>query len=276
MKLKLFSSFLFLYLIGAIVSCTNADQTSQKNDDAMKKEKHSSHHSKDCKDVHWTYHNDETGPENWHQLCEGFAACAGNAQSPVDINTREVVKSDELQPPKIEYGETPVEIINNGHTVQFNVKGDHYATLNGKKYKLVQFHFHSPSEHTVDGKYFPLEAHFVHKNDDGTLAVLGVMFREGKANPFFEKYLEKLPAEKDTKVADNETYNPQELLPENPAYYRYKGSLTTPPCSEIVDWYVFAEPLEASQEQLEYWSKILHNNNRPVQPLNDRKIYLFE
>ncbi len=229
---------------------------------------------KNCNSVHWGYKG-ATGPDNWKTLCPDFADCGGKAQSPVNISTKETLNSENLQAIHLNYGKTKVNIVNNGHSVQFNVDAGNTANLNGKTYTLLQFHYHSPSEHTIDGKYFPLEVHFVHRRSDKDFAVIGVMFVEGKENPLFKAYLDKFPETPGEFQTDN-NIDLSDLLPENKSYYFYKGSLTTPPCSEIVNWHVLTTPLEASKEQMEKFSKILNYNNRPVMPLNGRKIKKFD
>ncbi len=252
------------------LSCTDNQHSMTSHD------KTSSHTMKgDCSQVHWSHHSGPEGPENWKNLCDGFAACGGKRQSPIDIATVKVEKDNRLRAPEFHYGQTPVEIINNGHTVQFNVTKGQYVKLNGKDYELLQFHYHAPSEHTVDGRHYPLEVHFVHKHADDDLAVLGIFFKEGKENPFLARFLDKFPPENGKYISD-EKIDLMQLLPDDKSYYYYEGSLTTPPCTEIVRWYVLKQPLEASKEQIEKFSEILNNNYRPVQPLNGRKIKLYE
>ena len=257
-----------------ILSCNNAQdkKSEEKNNIAVKQE---TSHKKDCKDVHWSHHKGKDGPENWKNLCDGFAECGGKSQSPIDIVTKLVAKSNDLKAPKFNYGKTKVNIINNSHTVQFNVDDGSTVNLNGKEYQLLQFHYHASSEHTIDGKYFPLEAHFVHKHSDTDYAVIGIMYVEGKENELFKKYLDKFPTEKGEYKSD-ELIDLLSLLPDNKSYYYYSGSLTTPPCSEVVTWYVLKNPLEASKEQIEKFSKILDNNYRPIMPLNNREIKLYD
>ncbi len=258
------------------ISCNQEKKTEQAKEKTQKTtQKEVKKEHKDCNDVHWGYGDNEEGPENWKNLCDGFSACGGKAQSPIDIKTDIAISSDELKPIAFHYGKSTVDIINNGHTVQFNVSGENTSSINDKKYKLLQFHYHTLSEHTVNGEHFPMEVHLVQKNNDKDFAVIGVMFKEGKENPLLKKYLDKFPTEKGTYKAD-ESFDLNLLLPSDKSYYYYKGSLTTPPCSEIVSWYVMKEPVEASKEQIKKFAAILHNNYRPVQPLNGRKIYKFE
>jgi carbonic anhydrase len=270
-------SIIGLLLLTAFACKENGEKTKAHQNNATVNETVKQHKKDDdCKDVHWSHHPGEHGPENWQNLCSGFSACGGKHQSPIDIDTQTVIKDSTLKAPVFHYQTSPVDIVNNGHTVQFNIQGDNTANLNGKYYKLLQFHYHSLSEHEIDHKHFPLEVHFVHKNTDTDYAVLGVMFKEGKNNLLFDKYLDKFPVKKGEYKAENEQIDLISLLPQNKSYYLYNGSLTTPPCSEVVTWYVLKTPIEASKEQLEKFSKILDNNYRPVMPLNDRKVRLFE
>ena len=143
-----------------------------------------------------------------------------------------------------------------------------------KKYKLLQFHYHALSEHKINDAHSPIEVHFVHKNNDTDFAVLGFMFKEGKEYDLFSKYLTQFPTEKGDFVSED-VIDLKELIPSNLSYYNYSGSLTTPPCSEVVNWYVLQTPQEASAEQITEFSKILHNNYRPTKPLNERKVFSY-
>ncbi len=230
---------------------------------------------KDCNNVHWSHHKGADGSENWKNLCDGFVNCGGNAQSPINIITKISETKDKLSAPKFNYGKSEVDIINNGHTVQFNIlSANNKVTLDNKEYKLLQFHYHALSEHTVDGKHFPIEVHFVHQHSDTDFAVLGVMFKQGKKNKLFTKYLEYFPKAKGL-YKSKDMIDLLSLFPSDKSYYNYKGSLTTPPCSEVVNWYVLKTPVTASKEQINQFSKILDNNFRPVQPLNKRTILSY-
>jgi len=268
-SLPLLSLLFFIVL----TSCSekekkNQESAEKKEVEQVKEDKHNK------QELHWSYKG-ETGPENWKNLSDKFVDCGGNSQSPIDIVTKNVINDESLSKPEFNYGKSKVNIINNGHTVQFNVDGNNTVKLNGKDYKLLQFHYHALSEHTIDGKYYPLEVHFVHKHADNDFAVIGLMYVEGKENDLFKNFLDKFPTEKGGKFTGEETIDLIKILPENYSYYNYNGSLTTPPCSEIVNWYVFKTPVEASKEQIEKFSKILDNNYRPVQALNGRKVKLY-
>ncbi len=261
MKTILLQSLLIISIITiSITSCT------------QKKVVVKEHQTTDCKDVHWTYEG-EHSPEHWKDLCSGFVACGGQSQSPIDIVGADVDVN--LKPIDFQYVKTSTEIVNNGHTIQFNVSQGSKIFTNGKEYQLLQFHFHALSEHTVNGNHFPVEVHYVHKNSDSDYAVIGIMYEEGEANELFTKYLANFPHEKG-KYTSTDSINLSQLLPENKSYFTYSGSLTTPPCSEIVSWYVLKNSVSASKEQILDFSKILHNNYRPVMPLNKREIKIYQ
>jgi carbonic anhydrase len=259
-----------LITIALALACFISCKTDKKN-----KTQHSEQKvEKDCKDIHWSHHDGDDGPENWKNLCVGFSECGGKSQSPIDINTESIILGEGLSAPIFDYGTSKVDIINNEHTVQFNIEEGSKVNLNGKDYQLIQFHYHALSEHTIDGEHFPLEVHFVHKHSDTDFAVLGVMFDEGGENELFKKYLSNFPTSKGEYKSDD-IINLMSLLPENKNYYYYSGSLTTPPCTEVVSWFVLENPIEASKEQIEEFSKILNNNYRPTMALNSRDILLY-
>jgi len=257
------------------LSCKDRGQNHTKETQIIENEKvEYTSSKKECEDVHWSHHKGEDGPKNWENLCDGFSDCGGNAQSPINIELKNISKKNSLIAPKFSYEKSKVAIINNLHTIQFNISGDNNVTLNGKEYKLLQFHYHTLSEHTIDGNYFPIEVHFVHKYSNNNFAVLGVMFEEGKENDLFKKYLNKFPTTKG-KFKSDDLIDLLNLLPSNKSYYNYKGSLTTPPCSEVVNWYILKSPLTASKNQIKQLSKILNNNYRPTLPLNGRTVNVY-
>jgi carbonic anhydrase len=221
--------------------------------------------------AHWGYtgHN---GPQSWGELSDKYKMCGiGMNQSPINI----VSSLDaDLEPIGFNYKTSPVEILNNGHTVQVNVASGSIIEVDGVSYELKQYHFHTPSENNINSKSFPLEAHFVHADKDGNLAVVGVMFEEGKENAQLKELWAKMPMEADvhTKLSA-EAKDINALLPESKEYYRFNGSLTTPPCSEGVKWMVLETPLTISKEQVEKFSHAVHgHNNRPIQSQNARII----
>jgi len=163
---------------------------------------------------------------------------------------------------------------NNGHTIQVDCDPGSTVIVDGFEYNLLQFHFHHPSEHTIDGRYFPMEVHFVHRNDFG-LAVLGIMVIEGAPNPLIEMLWQQIPTHAGEKSEISTPILPTALLPPSATTYRYSGSLTTPPCSEIVSWIVYHRPVELSPQQIARFAMLFANNARPVQSLNRRKL-LFD
>ncbi len=220
---------------------------------------------------HWGYSAD-VGPSHWSMLNEKFHMCSdGKEQSPINVVATE---DTELTPLSINYAQGSKSIINNGHTVQVNIKDGDTLIINGETYTLKQFHFHTPSENHINGKSFPLEAHFVHATKDGKLTVIAVMFQEGTANPTLNKIIKTFPLEKnkETKLEFSKEYL-DVVMPPKRDYYHFMGSLTTPPCSEQVNWFVLKQPQTASKEQIEAIHKeIGMDNNRPIQASNGRSI----
>jgi len=225
------------------------------------------------KSPHWTYQGD-TGPSHWGDLSPEFRFCSiGKNQSPVDIDSKRFDAN--LPPIELDYNIlTPTDIVNNGHTIQVNMWSGGEIKLDGINFELKQFHFHAPSENTIDGKHFPLEAHFVHASDKGELAVVAILFAPGPDDPTLKRLLEDLPMGKgeSNKLASNaiKTLQTTKSLSN---YYRYNGSLTTPPCTEGVRWVVMKRPFSVSKQQVEQLQKALKEpNNRPTQPLNARAV----
>lgn len=221
--------------------------------------------------VHWSYEGEE-GAENWGGLSSEFALCgSGKEQSP--INLTQAAFSD-LENIEFHYGQSAIQILNNGHMVQVNYDEGSSATIDGEVYNLVQFHFHAPSEHVVDGKSFPAEMHLVHKNAAGKLAVVGILIAEGKENAAFSPVWENMPAEETEAIDTGASINALDLLPADTLVYRYSGSLTTPPCSEGVLWSVMQSPVEMSAAQIAAYTSIFEGTNRPIQALNERVLIL--
>ena len=220
---------------------------------------------------HFKY-SGEHGPSHWGELDQAFATCkTGKAQSPIDI--RGTAKAP-LPPIGFHYATGPAEVTNNGHSIQVNLAAGGTIDLASGTYKVVQFHFHAPSEEKIDGHAYAMVAHLVHSDDAGKLAVVAVLFKEGKANPTLAKVFAAMPAEEGGKAALEGGVNPADLLPARHDYYAYVGSLTTPPCSEGVQWQVLKQPVEISKQQLAAFRKLYPMNARPVQPLNGRKVEL--
>ena len=221
--------------------------------------------------VHWGYSGHE-GPEHWGELSKKYSVCSsGKNQSPIDIaNTIEA----NLEIIQFDYTSSALDIINNGHAIQINYAAGSQITLEGNTYKLLQYHFHTPSENTIQGKFYPMEAHFVHADDAGNLAAIGVMFNEGKENSQIAKIWKHMPASLGKTYTDSSTkINGIDLMPADKEYYRFNGSITTPPCSEGVKWMVMKDALEVSDVQVKKFKKTMHGDtNRPVQPTNSRAV----
>jgi carbonic anhydrase len=220
--------------------------------------------------AHWGYQGGH-GPAHWGELDAAFATCgSGRNQSPVDLG--EAVHAD-LPPAHVAYADSTLEVVNNGHTIQANVTGTSHATVDGRDFKLVQFHFHAPSEHTVNGEHSPMEAHFVHQDDDGNLLVIGVLLEEGEPNALLDRVLANAPEHQGHHAVAGAHIDPAGLLPDDDDdLYRYSGSLTTPPCSEGVRWLVMREPVSVSAAQVQRFSALIGHNNRPPQALNARLV----
>lgn len=212
---------------------------------------------------HWSYEGAD-GPEAWGNLSPAYAICSkGMQQSPIDL-----ARGIDAQPGNIpvNYGPLPLKVINNGHTIQVNCDPGNTIVLDGVEFKLLQYHFHHPSEHALNGKRFEMEAHFVHADGNGNLAVLGTFFRPGPENPALAKIWNIMPREAGGEKTGG-MLSPLALLPQDRTYYRYLGSLTTPPCSETVIWTVFSSPLQMSRSQVETFAKMFPMNARPLQQL---------
>ena len=197
----------------------------------------------------------------------------GQKQSPIDIS---VTRQTKLSRINFSYMAEPKEILNNGHTVQVNMEKGSSVTVAGKKYKLLQFHFHAPSEHTINGKPADMVAHFVHQAKDGQLGVVGVLFKiapgKSSANATLAKLWEYMPKYAGDKKAIASGITVAKLLPSKANYYHYSGSLTTPPCSENVNWMVLQNTVSVSAAQVAAFSEVIHRNVRPVQSQHGRVI----
>ena len=218
---------------------------------------------------HWTYEG-EAGPDKWGGLDPADAPCAaGGQQSPIDITGAISARQPPLQ---ISWGKRPNKMVNNGHTIQLSFAEGDTLQMGDRKYTLQQFHFHHPSEHLVEGKRFAMEAHFVHAAPDG-LAVVGVLMLPGKPNAVFKKIVSTMPPEEGPPVPADPAIEPSRLLPAQRSYFHYEGSLTTPPCSETVDWIVLVHPVEVDEVDIGRFAKLYPTNARPVQQ-RDRRFIL--
>ncbi|WP_088815751.1 MULTISPECIES: carbonic anhydrase [Listeria] len=193
---------------------------------------------------------------------------SGDSQSPINIETAKTEPMKDSGEIELDYSDAVVDEVDNGHSIQVDDTGT--AKINGRNFELSQFHFHAKSEHTLNGEHYPIEAHFVNQSQDGRIAVIGVFFKEGKENAGFNTVLANIKKGEKVKVGD--TINVASMLPENKSYYHYLGSLTTPPLSENVEWYVMANPVEVSSEQIKEFDRYYDANNREIQKLNGRTV----
>ena len=265
----------FLFAI-IMLFCFSGCRYNNKNKSTEEKESKSSSHEK------WSY-TGESGPDYWAEL-EDQSVCSGQHQSPVNISNIDVKPGNLVQESlDLSYQEltTIKSITNNGHTIQYNFNAEgNFVSLHDKQYKLKQFHFHSPSEHTINGVRYPLEAHMVHHSEaSNSYIVIAMLVEQGAPDPAFD-FLEKyLPIEVDETKEINSNYYFGSTFPEMYGkdtlnLYTYEGSLTTPPCTERVLWLVIKDPTYASASQIEILQKLMPKNNyREVQPLNGRHVY---
>jgi carbonic anhydrase len=219
---------------------------------------------------HWDY-GELQGPSHWGELNPNFALCKeGHHQSPIDI--RNTQKAD-LPSIQFNYKASALHIIDNGHTIMINYAPGSFISVGGTKYALKQFHFHRPSEETINGKGYEMVVHLVHANDAGKLAVVAVLLQQGEDNPLVRELWKDVPKEKEKEEAmDNVQIDVAGLLPPDRGYYTFPGSLTTPPCSEDVTWFVLKHPATISASEIEQFSKLYRHDARPTQPLYDRVV----
>ncbi len=231
---------------------------------------------------HWTYEG-TTDAAHWGELEKDFVTCKlGKEQSPINIETTKATKSV-LPAIDFHYVASNAEMTNNGHTIQINLPSgnninngnSNHIKLGKDAYHLAQFHFHTPSEEKINGKNYPLVAHLVHKNAEGKLAVVALLFKEGKENKVLKNIFDALP-EKEGTVSKLANFNPAGMLPKNQTYYAFMGSLTTPPCSEGVRWQVLQQTEELSKKQIAAFHRLYKMNARPTQALNGRVVQVSE
>lgn len=218
---------------------------------------------------HWSYQGD-AGPQSWGRLKPEFAKCAsGDRQSPIDI--RDGLKL-QLDPVQFDYRASSFRVIDNGHTVQVNIAPGNWIEVIGRRYSLVQFHFHRPSEERIEGRAFDMVAHLVHKDAEERLAVVAVLLEQGSAHPLVQSVWNNLPLEKGEEIPAKATLDLNALLPTERNYFTYMGSLTTPPCSEGVLWMVMKQPVQISTEQIAIFTRLYPMNARPIQSASGRLI----
>lgn len=216
--------------------------------------------------AHWDYENTD-----WTK--EGYTECAGTIQSPVDIITANTIKTD-LPNLSFSYSSFPMKIVDNGHTLQVLNNGTNSVSYNGKKYDFKQLHYHYHSEHKLDGVAADMEVHLVHQEaTSGALLVVGFFMKSGAISPFFDTVLNNWPAEKEKEITTTSSIDINSILPADKKYYTYIGSLTTPPCSQGVNFFIFKKNIEVSSTQLDKFKAKYDHNARPTQPLNSRLVY---
>ena len=216
----------------------------------------------------WEY-GGESNPTHWHELAPEFETCKlGRAQSPINIDSYQ-----EGEPAKIEFNYQPAtaEVIDDGHTIQVNYEPGSTVKIDNEVYELKQLHFHTPSEHRIDDEASAMGVHFVHQNEAGELAVVGVMMNSGAENPVIASIWDAIP-DRNKQQSGEVALNAANLLPGDKTYWSYSGSLTTPPCSEGVSWNVLSEPIELSPEQIATFESIYSYNARPIEPLDGRAV----
>lgn len=225
----------------------------------------------------WAYKG-ETNPKHWKELA-GDAACGGQVQSPINIITSDAINGiSGLKLSDIHYQKETIinHVINNGHSIEYVFEGgENYVIVKGKRYDLAQFHFHAMSEHAIDGVHYPLVKHMVHVSKDNEYVVFAVLFKEGKENKSFNFLESFLPIKQGEKKAIGKVYDFTKDLPSTFDHFAYTGSLTTPPCTEGVNWFIFTQPEILSSSEVKALADLMPLNNfRPIQPLNGRKIIL--
>lgn len=219
---------------------------------------------------HWDY-GTLHGPSHWSELNPNFASCSnGHHQSPIDIRNPQKAN---LPPLQFDYKPVPLDIIDNGHTIMISYAPGSSLTVGGKRYELKQFHFHRPSEEKINGKGFAMTVHLVHADAQGKLAVVAVLLQQGEDNALVRQLWSKMPTEKEKEEhLNNIQIDMDGLLPADRGYYTFSGSLTTPPCTEDVTWFVLKHPVTVSAAEIEQFSKLYRNDARPTQPLYDRVV----
>lgn len=217
----------------------------------------------------WSYQGD-SGPQAWGTLRPEYGLCAkGERQSPIDLRDGFAV---DLDPIGFHYRSGEFSVIDNGHTVKVKPAPGNHMELGGRRFELQHFQFHRPSEHRIDGRQFEMSLHLVHRDPEGRLAVVAVQLGRGAAQSAMQAVLNNLPLERNQEARARVALDPSELLPQDQRYYTYMGSLTTPPCTEGVQWVVLRQPVSAAQEQIDIFSRLFPMNARPVQNAAGRRI----
>lgn len=225
-------------------------------------------------DAEWGY-TGKQGPQFWGTLSPKYhLAKDGKQQSPIDIQTKDAI-AESLPPLKFNYRKERISAINNGHSIQHNEQPGSFLHVGDQVYALEQFHVHVPSEHTIDGKHADMEIHLVHKSSSGKATVVAVMVHADSKDPVDVPIYKELPKQVgESVVADQATRNPMDFIPKEHSYFRYMGSFTTPPCPEGIHWIMMKTPISLTPAVLAEFKEVLGGNNRPVQMLNDRQVFV--
>jgi carbonic anhydrase len=220
------------------------------------------------KEAVWSYDNDYTGQEEWGLITPAFAACGiGTSQSPIHISRTENVSADV---PMFHYKDDTVKISNIGYTFEIIPNSEHAYEENGTRYILKSIQFHTPSEHIVKDTFYPMEMQFIHESADGKKLIVAIFSKIGEAIPELDAVLSAIPDKQD--VSKTATFNLALLLPHSFAHYAYTGSLTTPPCTEGIEWRVLKKNITISNEQMMVLAKFTRRNSRLAQPVYMRTV----
>ena len=262
-----FAFLVFLPMSGAIASDKESESDSPLVHYYFSKGAHKH-------EAEWGY-TGKQGPQFWGTLSPKYhLAKDGTQQSPIDIQMKDAI-AESLPPLKFDYRKERISAINNGHSIQHNEQPGSFLHVGEDRYSLEQYHVHVPSEHTIDGKHADMEIHFVHKSSSGKIAVVAVMAYADSKNPVNAPLYKELPKQVgESAVADQASRNPVDFIPKDHSYLRYMGSFTTPPCTEGIRWIMMKTPISIMPEVLDEVKGIIGGNNRPVQQLHDREVFV--
>ena len=263
--LSMIISYSLLSFLPILTFAGNTSEETEKTADAPSGTSHN-----ERLQSHWDYMGIE-GPEHWGMLTEEYMTCeSGDRQSPINITMTH--HGDHQQQLVFNYKTSQLHEMNNGHTIQISHVSGCRIDLNDRKYQLRQFHFHAPSEHHIEGKAFPMEMHLVHQDETGHVLVLAVMMETDAAQPVLSNLWKWLPEQIGEEVSIPLELGLTDILPTSTHHYAYSGSLTTPPCSEGVQWIVLKDSMHVTQQDVDQFVQIIGQNARPIQPLRNRHI----
>lgn len=219
----------------------------------------------------WGY-TDKIAPRYWGHLDARYATCVtGKSQSPINLTENQAVHTSGLPSLDISYRDVPLRLIHSDHGLRGNYPLGSFIRLGEQRFELTHYQFHTPSEHHLEGFAYPMEIQLVHRDGEGRHVIMSVIVQEGETNDALTGILNNLPTEKDAlQVFERVNFNPVGFLPTDKRFFRYVGSMTTPPCNEGVVWLVFKTPIQASIGQLVKMNELMGENVRPLQGLNGR------